>query len=216
METDSTQVELWSHALDELRLQMTRATFETWFTGAHVVDVAGATWTIGVRSDFARDWLEQRLRDAVERTLAAVVGEEISVVFTVARPPQAGPVYHTQADAEPPFPGFEPFQANFVQMPSQFFEVVVPAGPPVVVAFVAAVAYNTIGQIVNYHTGQRAEWWEVSHRDIATFTGMSAGSVPKAVHRAVEAGYVVMATNGNSRKYRLRRLHEPYRPVDNL
>ena len=209
--------EVWSKTLDELRLQMTQATFETWFTGAHVTNVDGRTWTIGVRNDFARHWLEKRLSETVRRTLAAVAGQEdIAIAYTVAQPPQVGPVYITATDKEPAtFPGFESYQSNFVQVPRQFFEVVVPAGDPCVVKFVGTVVAQTIGVITNWHTGERREWWRASYSHIEDVTGLSAGSVVKAVRESRRHGYVVRQRRAQSFAYRLRRLGEPVdNPVD--
>lgn len=73
----------WKAALGELEMQMTKATFNTWLKDAKLVTCRGSEYVVGVRSDYARDWLENRLRDSVERTLSSVVDEDITVRFVV-------------------------------------------------------------------------------------------------------------------------------------
>jgi chromosomal replication initiator protein len=73
----------WKAALGELEMQMTRATFSTWLQGTRALSCAGGEFVIGVRNDFAKDWLENRLLDLIIRTLSGVVGQRIRVRFVV-------------------------------------------------------------------------------------------------------------------------------------
>lgn len=73
----------WKSTLGELELQMTRATFNTWLKGTRVIDSKEDEFVIGVRNDFAKDWLENRLQDTVLRTLTAVLGRQINLRFIV-------------------------------------------------------------------------------------------------------------------------------------
>ena len=52
---------LWSPVLDDLQLQMTRQTFDTWLRGSHIVSAENGTWTVNVRHAYAVDWLNNRL-----------------------------------------------------------------------------------------------------------------------------------------------------------
>ena len=61
----------WKAALGELEMQMTRATFTTWLQGTRALTWADGEFVIGVRNDFAKDWLEGRLYDLIARTRAA-------------------------------------------------------------------------------------------------------------------------------------------------
>jgi len=80
---DSAQDKLWETALTELRLQMTKATFDTWLVGSRLVSADDGTCIIAVCSEYARVWLENRLKSVVARTLAAVLGHEVEVQFVV-------------------------------------------------------------------------------------------------------------------------------------
>jgi hypothetical protein len=79
--TDLNAREVWSHVLEELRMQMTQATFDTWLSGSQVVDVDNGTVTVRVRDGYAVDWLSERWIKPIERTLAGVVGQGMGVEF---------------------------------------------------------------------------------------------------------------------------------------
>jgi len=73
----------WKATLGELELQMTKATFNTWLKDACLLTKENDTFVIGVKNDYAKDWLENRLRDTILRTLRAIVGEQIEIRFVV-------------------------------------------------------------------------------------------------------------------------------------
>ena len=73
----------WKAALGELEMQMTRATFMTWLQGTRALSWADGEFVIGVRSDFAKDWLENRLYDLIARVLSGVTGRPTCVRFAV-------------------------------------------------------------------------------------------------------------------------------------
>ena len=72
---------IWARTLDELQLQMTRATFDTWLRGSRVVEAGNGRLTIAVRHAFAVDWLQHRLLSTIQRTVARQAGVEVEVVF---------------------------------------------------------------------------------------------------------------------------------------
>jgi chromosomal replication initiator protein len=73
----------WKATLGELELQMTKATFNTWLKGARLITSEDNEFVIGVRNDYAKDWLENRLRDTILRTLSAIIGHKVEVRFVV-------------------------------------------------------------------------------------------------------------------------------------
>ncbi|MDT8307772.1 MAG: DnaA N-terminal domain-containing protein [Anaerolineae bacterium] len=77
--------ELWQAALEELRLQMTKATFNQWLLGSAAVLEASTplSLTVAVRNRYAREWLAHRLHSVIVRTLAAVAGYRVQVRFVV-------------------------------------------------------------------------------------------------------------------------------------
>ena len=77
--------ELWQVALEELRLQMTKATFNQWLLGSAVVPQASTplSLTVAVRNRYAQEWLTHRLHNVIVRTLGAVAGYRMQVHFVV-------------------------------------------------------------------------------------------------------------------------------------
>lgn len=69
MEPDPELEPLWQGVLEELRLEMTKATFETWLRDTHAVGESDGALVVMVRNEYARDWLENRLSKAIQRVL---------------------------------------------------------------------------------------------------------------------------------------------------
>lgn len=74
---------VWSAALGELQLQMTQATFDTWLRDSRLIKVEGGKYVVGVRSGYAKDWLENRLLSTIKRTLARLTGQTVDISFIV-------------------------------------------------------------------------------------------------------------------------------------
>lgn len=90
--------QIWQTALSQLQMQMTRATFDTWVRPTNVLSYEDGVLTIGVHNSYAKDWLENRLRALVGRTLADIVGHEVQTCFVV----QAGTCEEGSGDEAPP------------------------------------------------------------------------------------------------------------------
>ncbi len=73
----------WKATLGELELQMTKATFNTWLKDARLLTCEEDEYVIGVRNDYAKDWLDNRLRDTILRTLSSIIGRKINIRFVV-------------------------------------------------------------------------------------------------------------------------------------
>lgn len=73
----------WKAALGELELQMTKATFNTWLKDARLLTCEEDEFVIGVRNDYAKDWLENRLQDTILRTLSTIRGRRTEARFVV-------------------------------------------------------------------------------------------------------------------------------------
>jgi hypothetical protein len=54
---------------------MTRATFDTWIKDTRLIGWDGTKFTIAVKSQYALDWLKNRLAKTIERTLRLMVTE---------------------------------------------------------------------------------------------------------------------------------------------
>lgn len=74
---------VWSETQLVLRRQMTRATFDAIIQGTRLLGRADDIFVVGVQSKMAQEWLENRLRDVVQRALSNVVGTAVKVEFRV-------------------------------------------------------------------------------------------------------------------------------------
>lgn len=73
----------WKAALDELEQQMTKATFNTWLKDTVFLKAERGTFFIGVRNSHAVDWLTNRLKDTIQRTLVAIDQTAVDIRFVV-------------------------------------------------------------------------------------------------------------------------------------
>ncbi len=71
----------WDQVMAELRLQMTRATFDTWLGGTEVVAVSEAGVTVLARDAYAAEWLQARWHTPIQRTMSGIVGQEVDILF---------------------------------------------------------------------------------------------------------------------------------------
>ena len=80
-EGEEREAAIWQAALGELRLQMTKAAFDTWVRNTRLVSCQDSVFVIAAQNEFARDWLENRLLTTVERILVGIVGHPVEVRF---------------------------------------------------------------------------------------------------------------------------------------
>ena len=59
----------WDAVLLELSMQMTRATYDAWLSGSHVIAADNGTWTVQLANQAAVEWVDNRLRPVIERTM---------------------------------------------------------------------------------------------------------------------------------------------------
>jgi chromosomal replication initiator protein len=86
--------QVWSAALGELQLGLTKANFDTWFKDTTALSEEDDVFCVGVPNAFAREWLETKYRPQVREALRHIVGRTVDVRFVTspAGPPRpAGP-----------------------------------------------------------------------------------------------------------------------------
>lgn len=83
--------ELWDTALGRLELQVTRPNFDTWLRDTRGLRIEDDRLVVGAPTDFAREWLETRLKAIILKTIAAVAERPLDVVFEVFRGDPAPP-----------------------------------------------------------------------------------------------------------------------------
>jgi chromosomal replication initiator protein len=96
--------EIWSAALGDLQVRVTRSNFDTWLRDTIGLRLDDGRLVVGVQHDFATEWLALRLRALIVQSLAQVAGTPLEVAFEVVRgerdalPPLVAP----EAPATPP------------------------------------------------------------------------------------------------------------------
>jgi hypothetical protein len=74
---------IWAETQSTLSRQMTRATYDTIIQGTVLIGREDNIYLVGVKTEMAKEWLENRLRDIVQRSLSNVVGTPVRVKFTL-------------------------------------------------------------------------------------------------------------------------------------
>jgi hypothetical protein len=72
---------IWAETQSVLRPQMTRATYDTIIQGTMLLGRENGNYVVGVQTEMAKEWLENRLRDIVRRALSSVIGVTVNVEF---------------------------------------------------------------------------------------------------------------------------------------
>lgn len=84
----SEQTEHWQATLEQIRLEMSKSTFETWVRDTTLIALeADDTYVIGVPNQHTKDWLENRLLSTMTRWLTRRVLRKVTVRFTVSTNP---------------------------------------------------------------------------------------------------------------------------------
>ena len=75
---------LWETALGQLQLQVPRSSYDTWLKGTVGISLENGQFTIGAPSSFAAEWLERRMYQLIQKTVADVTAEPLQVRITVS------------------------------------------------------------------------------------------------------------------------------------
>ncbi len=130
----------WQQLLDIFSKQLARPTYEMWFKNATTLHEDDTSLTIGVPSEFARDWIMSRYFDVIKETIDAIKGHPIAVDIQVAP---------TLPPDQPPDPAALPRNGTLVLNKRYTFEnFVVGAGNRLAFAACNAVAGNP-GNVYN-------------------------------------------------------------------
>jgi chromosomal replication initiator protein len=104
---NSAMNQLWSAALTVLEQKYSKPVYKTWLKPLRIVEFGEAEIVLGAPTPFARDWVNNRLKDGIQEALRSVTGANFNMRFIVAQPtpPPSVPV-------QTPIPTLaaEPFQ----------------------------------------------------------------------------------------------------------
>jgi len=83
--------ELWQSALTALERKFSKPIFEMWIKPLRLVSLTGNELLLAVQNNFARDWVENRLKGQITEVLGEIFGAGMQLQFTVL-PESAEPV----------------------------------------------------------------------------------------------------------------------------
>ena len=101
---------IWEQALDLISQQVNEGTYRIWFEPTIGLGLQDGTYSVGVASDFARDWIDTRFRTLMADSVAQVLGRSVAFNIVVspglARPDSSdgqtkAPAPATAADRDP-------------------------------------------------------------------------------------------------------------------
>jgi hypothetical protein len=73
----------WHTVLQELALQLPKATYDSWLRDSVVVAATDDGYEIGLPNAQAKEWLENRLAPTIRRSLASLLGHPVTIRFQV-------------------------------------------------------------------------------------------------------------------------------------
>jgi chromosomal replication initiator protein len=75
---------VWEEALQLISQQVNEGTFRIWFEPTVGLGLADGTYSVGVASDFAKDWIDSRFRNLMSDAVAQVVGQPARLDIVVS------------------------------------------------------------------------------------------------------------------------------------
>jgi len=78
---------LWKLALDILKREINRTSFETWLKPTQLLSLENNRAVIFVPNEFAKEWLEARYYNLIQSTLEKILKEEVHIIFTTLQKP---------------------------------------------------------------------------------------------------------------------------------
>lgn len=74
---------LWQEILEKLKTELSKPSFDTWFSSTRLYLIEGNTVIISVPNDFAKDWLESRYAALIRSSIQSVIGHPINLRFII-------------------------------------------------------------------------------------------------------------------------------------
>lgn len=99
--------ELWSKALVDIELEVSKANFSTWFKNTRIVKQDAGTVYIGVQNEFVRDWLSNKYHSTILRILRNCSEHVRGVEYLISKDDGGD-----KAEQSPKKDNFQPFSAE--------------------------------------------------------------------------------------------------------
>lgn len=76
-------VELWDSLLGRLRVEVGEQIFNAWFSPISPISVSEDTFTLGVPSEFFKEWIRDRYSSVLVENLSKVAGKKLAIDFVI-------------------------------------------------------------------------------------------------------------------------------------
>ena len=76
-------VELWDSLLSRLRVEVGEQIFNAWFSPISPISVSEDTFTVGVPSEFFKEWIRDRYSSVLVENLSKVAGKKLAIDFVI-------------------------------------------------------------------------------------------------------------------------------------
>jgi hypothetical protein len=93
-------LEAWQSVLDQLRMEMPSASFDTWVRDTEILSFDDGVMIIAARNTYARAWLESRLAGTVQRLLTDILNQTVTVLFVTGDSPNEKTEVEEQNDMQ--------------------------------------------------------------------------------------------------------------------
>ncbi len=170
--------DIWVETLAQLNHQMTKATFNAWLKQTSLLSLKDGIATIQVKSNVAKEWIEARLIDTINRTLTSVNGSQVDEIKIVVG---NGEVIERQYVGEYRDPKNAIIQPNKVEVHTQYFRKHWrPLLGPVLSELVRELRQQCY--YGNNENSQRPTT-DTTHQDLAKALGVSRNTIRRALKR---------------------------------
>jgi hypothetical protein len=207
----------WQSVLGQLQMEMPRASFDTWVRDTEAVSLEDGTLTISTRNDYARDWLESRLRSTVSRMLVGILNQSVKVEFVVRTPDEGVEIGEEESESEVTL---EPVQwLDYDQIVQPHKQVVVKGylrrlgmeiGPKAIWLYIG---FHQAAWLA--HSNGNGVGMALHSSDVMRFSGLSFGAFWRALrHKEIQSqlrGLVQRIDPLQARKYHRGRDGRPHR-----
>ncbi len=207
----------WQSVLGQLQMDMPRASFDTWVRDTEPLSLENGVLTISARNAYAREWLASRLTSTVQRLLAGILNQPVSVQFVVGDQPEE---LESAGDEDEQDVTIEPVQWL------DYDKIVQPHKQVVVKGYLRRLGTEIGPKAVWLYIGFHQAAWKVHSerketglalhsRDVMRFSGLSFGAFWRSLrHEGVQSdltGLVQRVDPQGERNYRRGRDGRPHR-----
>ena len=77
--------ELWSKALVDIELEVSKANFSTWFKNTKISKQEDGTVYIGVQNEFVRDWMSNKYNSMLLKTLRNLSEQVRNIEYVIVQ-----------------------------------------------------------------------------------------------------------------------------------